>query len=123
MFAQTDQGAACANARRDWRNQLAVCLFWTRLFNGQKMPFLLQEQSAEFPAGMAESDEQRMQQLALPAGLRMSTDMPDVNSQKLGVLGYCAVQKLGMPDMISDTISGKVDLQQREIGKLLGRVA
>ena len=53
----------------------------------------------------------------------MSTDMPDVNSQKLGVLGYCAVQKLGMPDMISDTISGKVDLQQREIGKLLGRVA
>jgi hypothetical protein len=53
----------------------------------------------------------------------LSTGMPDVNSQKLGVLGYCVAQKLGMPDMISDTISGKVDLQQREIGKLLGRVA
>jgi hypothetical protein len=28
-----------------------------------------------------------------------------------------------MPDMISDTISGKVDWQQREIGKPLGRCA
>ncbi len=32
-------------------------------------------------------------------------------------------QKLGMPGMVSDTISGKVDWQQREIGKLLGRCA
>ena len=108
---------------RRLRHLLIVCVFWTRLFNGQKMPFLLQEQSAESLAGMAEADERRMQQLALPAGLRMSTGMPDVNRQKLGVLGYCAAQKLGMHDMISDIISGKVDLQQREIGKLLGRVA
>ena len=28
-----------------------------------------------------------------------------------------------MPDMVADTISGKVDRQQREIGKLLGRCA
>ncbi len=46
--------------------------------------------------------------------------MQDVNNQKLGVLEYCAAQKLGMPDMVSDTISGKVDWQQREIGKLPG---
>ena len=47
--------------------------------------------------------------------------MQDANNQKLGVLEYCAAQKLGMPDMAPDTISGKVDWQQREIGKLLGR--
>ncbi len=28
-----------------------------------------------------------------------------------------------MPDMVSDTISGKMDWQQREIGKLSGRCA
>ncbi len=32
-------------------------------------------------------------------------------------------QKLGMPDMVSDTISDKMDWQQREIGKLSGRCA
>jgi len=36
------------------------------------------------------------------------------------LLKYCAAQKLGMPYMVSDTISCKVDWQQREIGKLLG---
>ena len=61
--------------------------------------------------------------MALYACLRVSTDMQDVNNQKLGVLEYCATQKLGMPDMVSDTISGKVDWQRREIGKLLGRCA
>jgi DNA invertase Pin-like site-specific DNA recombinase len=61
--------------------------------------------------------------MTLYAYLRVSTDMQDVNNQKLGVLEYCAAQKLGMPDMVSDTISGKVDWQQREIGKLLGRCA
>ena len=60
--------------------------------------------------------------MTLYAYLRVSTDMQDVNNQKLGVLEYCAAQKLGMPDMISDTISGKVDWQQHEIGKLLGRL-
>jgi DNA invertase Pin-like site-specific DNA recombinase len=59
--------------------------------------------------------------MTLYAYLRVSTDMQDVNNQKLGVLEYCAAQKLGMPDMVSDTISGKVDWQQREIGKLLER--
>ncbi len=53
------------------------------------------------------------------ACLDVSTDMQDVNNQKLGVIEYCAEQKLGIPNMVSDTISGKVDWQQREIGKLL----
>ncbi len=35
--------------------------------------------------------------------------MQDVNNQKLGVLEYCAAQKFGKPDMVSNTISGKVD--------------
>ncbi len=61
--------------------------------------------------------------MTLYAYLRVSTDMQDVNNQKLGVLEYCAAQKLGMPDMVSDTISGKMYWQQREIGKLLGRCA
>ncbi len=61
--------------------------------------------------------------MPLYAYLRVSTDMQDVNNQKLGVLAYYAAQKLGMPDMVSDTISGKMDWQQREIGKLLGRCA
>ncbi len=39
------------------------------------------------------------------------------------MLEYYAAQKLGMPDMVSDAISGKMDWQQREIGKLLGRCA
>lgn len=61
--------------------------------------------------------------MTLYAYLRVSTDMQDVNNQKLGVLEYCATQKLGMPDMVSDTVSGKVDWAQREIGKLLARCA
>jgi hypothetical protein len=35
--------------------------------------------------------------------------MQDVNNQKLDVLEYCAAQKIGMSDMVSFTISGKVD--------------
>lgn len=61
--------------------------------------------------------------MTLYAYLRVSTDMQDVNSQKLGVLEYCAAQKLGIPEMVPDTASGKTDWQQREIGKLLTRCA
>ena len=61
--------------------------------------------------------------MTIYAYLRVSTDMQDVNNQKLGVLEYCAAQKLGMPDMVADTVSGKVDWSQREIGQLLGRCA
>jgi hypothetical protein len=41
--------------------------------------------------------------MTLNACLRVLADMSDVNNQKLGVLEYCASQKLGMPDMLSDT--------------------
>jgi DNA invertase Pin-like site-specific DNA recombinase len=40
--------------------------------------------------------------MTLYAYLRVSTDMQDVNSQKLGVLEYCAAQKLGVPEMVPD---------------------
>lgn len=59
--------------------------------------------------------------MTLYAYLRVSTDMQDVNSQKLGVLEYCAAQKLGVPEMVPDTVSGKVEWEKREIGKLLAR--
>jgi len=43
-----------------------------------------------------------------------------VNTQKLGVLEYCANRKLGVPEVVEDTVSSKVDWRQREIGVLLG---
>jgi DNA invertase Pin-like site-specific DNA recombinase len=58
--------------------------------------------------------------MALFAYLRVSTDMQDVNTQKLGVLEYCAARKLGVPEVVEDTVSSKVDWRQREIGTLLG---
>lgn len=58
--------------------------------------------------------------MALFAYLRVSTDMQDVNTQKLGVLEYCANRKLGVPEVVEDTVSSKVDWRQREIGVLLG---
>jgi len=58
--------------------------------------------------------------MALFAYLRVSTDIQDVNTQKLGVLEYCAAQKLGVPELVEDTVSGKTDWKEREIGRLLG---
>ena len=57
--------------------------------------------------------------MALFAYLRVSTDIQDVNTQKLGVLEYCAAQKLGVPELAEDTVSGKADWRERHIGQLL----
>jgi hypothetical protein len=51
MFAQTNQGAACANARGDWRHLLAICVFWTRLLNGQQVPFYSRSNALNFWLG------------------------------------------------------------------------
>lgn len=61
--------------------------------------------------------------MTLYAYLRVSTDMQDLNNQKLGVLEYCAAHKLGVPELVSDTASGKTDWRQREVGQLLARAA
>ena len=61
--------------------------------------------------------------MTLFAYLRVSTDEQDVNSQKLGVLEYCATQRLGVPEMVSDTASSKIPWVKREIGGLLARCA
>lgn len=61
--------------------------------------------------------------MALYAYLRVSTDIQDINTQKLGVLEYCATQKLGVPELVEDTVSGKTDWRQRAIGQLLARCA
>lgn len=59
--------------------------------------------------------------MTLFAYLRVSTDAQDVNNQKLGVLEYCATRNLGAPVLVSDTASGKVDWDKRELGALLNR--
>lgn len=53
------------------------------------------------------------------AYLRVSTDAQDVANQKLGVLEYCAAQAWPAPQLVEDTVSGKVAWQQRKIGELI----
>ena len=59
--------------------------------------------------------------MTLYAYLRVSTDAQDVNNQKLGVLEYCATRSLGVPVLVEDTASGKIDWDKRELGALLNR--
>jgi hypothetical protein len=49
--------------------------------------------------------------MALYVYLLVLTGMQDINNLKLGVLEYryCAAQKLDTYDMVSETVSGKVD--------------
>lgn len=51
--------------------------------------------------------------------LRISTDAQDVANQKLGVLEYCAQQRLAAPMLVEDTASGRIDWRKRRIGELL----
>jgi DNA invertase Pin-like site-specific DNA recombinase len=59
--------------------------------------------------------------MTLYAYLRVSTDAQDVKNQKLGVLEYCATRSLGVPVLVEDTASGKIDWDKRELGALLNR--
>lgn len=61
--------------------------------------------------------------MTLYAYLRVSTDAQDVNNQKLGVLEYCARQSLGVPILVEDTASGKMNWTERELGQLLNRTS
>ncbi len=53
------------------------------------------------------------------AYLRVSTDAQDVANQKHGVVRYCIDKKLLEPMFVEDTISGKTDWRDRQLGKMI----
>lgn len=53
------------------------------------------------------------------AYLRVSTDAQDVANQKHGVVRYCVDKKLLEPVFVEDTISGKTDWRDRQLGKMI----
>lgn len=53
------------------------------------------------------------------AYLRVSTDAQDVANQKHGVVRYCVEKRLLEPVFIEDTISGKTDWRDRQLGKMI----
>ena len=55
------------------------------------------------------------------AYLRVSTNIQDVENQKLGVLDYCNNRNITSLKIIEDTASGKVPWCDREIGKILNQ--
>ena len=55
------------------------------------------------------------------AYLRVSTDAQDTQNQKHGVMAYCLEKGFAPVEWVEDTVSGKVDWRQREIGKLIER--
>mgnify|MGYP000063569125 CR=1 FL=1 len=53
------------------------------------------------------------------AYLRVSTDAQDVANQKHGVVRYCVEKRLLEPVFIEDTISGRTDWRDRQLGKMI----
>lgn len=53
------------------------------------------------------------------AYLRVSTDAQDVANQKHGVVRYCVEKRLLEPVFIEDTVSGKTDWRDRQLGKMI----
>lgn len=53
------------------------------------------------------------------AYLRVSTDAQDVDNQKHGVVRYCVDKKLLEPVFVEDTVSGKSDWRDRQLGKMI----
>ena len=53
------------------------------------------------------------------AYLRVSTDAQDVANQKHGVVRYCIDKKLLEPVFVEDTVSGKTDWRDRQLGKMI----
>lgn len=53
------------------------------------------------------------------AYLRVSTDAQDVANQKHGVVRYCVDKKLLEPVFVEDTVSGRSDWRDRQLGKMI----
>jgi DNA invertase Pin-like site-specific DNA recombinase len=61
-------------------------------------------------------------EMANYAYLRVSTDMQDIENQKLGILEYCNTRKLTPIEFIEETKSGRIPWADRELGRILGQV-
>jgi DNA invertase Pin-like site-specific DNA recombinase len=55
------------------------------------------------------------------AYLRVSTDAQDVANQRHGVVKYCTDKRLLEPVFIEDTVSGRTDWRERQLGKIIER--
>lgn len=53
------------------------------------------------------------------AYLRVSTDAQDVANQRHGIVEYCTAHKFIAPLFIEDTISGRNDWRQRQLGTII----
>ena len=56
------------------------------------------------------------------AYLRVSTEMQDVENQKLGILEYCNTRQLAPVEFVQETKSTRFSWEEREIGKILDRL-
>ncbi|MBB1127367.1 recombinase family protein [Thiospirillum jenense] len=52
--------------------------------------------------------------------IRVSTDKQDYDNQKHGILEYCNRLKLSPVEFISETISSRVKLEERDVSRLIG---
>jgi len=56
------------------------------------------------------------------AYLRVSTEMQDIENQKLGILKYCNDRQLAPVEFVQETKSTRISWEDREIGKIIGRL-
>lgn len=56
------------------------------------------------------------------AYLRVSTDLQDIENQKLGILKYCNERQLAPVEFVQETKSSRISWEDREIGKIIARL-
>jgi DNA invertase Pin-like site-specific DNA recombinase len=54
--------------------------------------------------------------------IRVSTDKQTTENQKFEIENYCRKNQIEIDKWINETISGKIDLKKRELGKLLKKI-
>ena len=56
------------------------------------------------------------------AYLRVSTEMQDIENQKLGILEYCNARQLAPVEFVQETKSSRVSWEEREMGRIVNRL-
>lgn len=56
------------------------------------------------------------------AYLRVSTEVQDIENQKLGILKYCNERKLAPVEFVQETESSRIAWEEREIGGIISRL-
>jgi len=56
------------------------------------------------------------------AYLRVSTEMQDIENQKLGILEYCNARQLVPVEFVQETKSSRVSWEEREMGRIVNRL-